>query len=150
MLYQSVATTRIMLVHPKLLRWLKTDNLTKSSHHCDLLCVRSRFRPTPYQLFMPSQVFIGMIVSKMTPRCHRIMALCGKRPALMKKSENQAVINDFALDESSQHDMKELNCIVVKWLKFFRRIFHKCKLFYVITCTVMVHKVLTAMVSFAL
>ena len=24
-------------------------------------------RPTPYQLFMPSRVFIGMIVSKMTP-----------------------------------------------------------------------------------
>ena len=32
-----------------------------------------------------------------------------------KRSENQAVINDFGLEESSQHDMKESNsnCIAV-------------------------------------
>ena len=37
------------------------------------------------------------------------------RGAAKKRSENQAVINDFGLEESSQHDMKESNsnCIAV-------------------------------------
>ena len=38
-----------------------------------------------------------------------------QRGAAKKRSENQAVINDFGLEESSQHDMKESNsnCIAV-------------------------------------
>ena len=40
---------------------------------------------------------------------------CGSEERQKKRSENQAVINDFGLEESSQHDMKESNsnCIAV-------------------------------------
>ena len=52
---------------------------------------------------------------------------CGSEDRQKKRSENQAVINDFGLEESSQHDMKESNsnCIAVLFPQIFLIVFLK-------------------------